>query len=89
MRSLVFEGDSWTAYEDIRKSDRKLHNQLRSVLKKMLRSDPASGIGKPEKMRHGLSGYWSRRITRKDRIVYKFDNDYIYIFAIGGHYDQF
>jgi toxin YoeB len=89
MRSLVFEGDSWKTYEDLRKSDKKLHDQLRSVLKEMLRANPASGIGKPEIMRHGLSGYWSRRITQKDRIVYKFDKDYIYIFAIGGHYDQF
>ncbi|EDZ68111.1 conserved hypothetical protein [Nitrosococcus oceani AFC27] len=46
-------------------------------------------MGKPEQLKHSLSGLWSRRLSRKDRIVYKFDDKYIYIFAIGGHYDQF
>nr|WP_083879514.1 type II toxin-antitoxin system YoeB family toxin [Geminocystis herdmanii] len=38
---------------------------------------------------HNLSGLWSQRLSQKDRIVYKFDDRYIYIFAIDGHYDQF
>jgi toxin YoeB len=55
----------------------------------MLRSgDPSSGIGKPEPLKHNLAGLWSRRISQKDRLVYRFDDDAIYIFAIGGHYDQ-
>ena len=55
----------------------------------MLRGDPAAGTGKPEALRHNLSGFWSRRLSQKDRLIYKFDDNYIYIFAIGGHYDQF
>ncbi len=88
MRSLVFEGDSWAAYEKLRANDKKLHKALCRLLKEMLRSDPSSGLGKPEQLRHNLSGYWSRRISQKDRLIYKFDANYIYIFAIGGHYDQ-
>ncbi|MGH8556843.1 MAG: Txe/YoeB family addiction module toxin [Methylococcales bacterium] len=89
MRSLVFEGNTWTAYENLRERDEKLHKALRNILKEMLRSNPASGIGKPELLKHSLSGLWSRCLSQKDRIVYKFDDKYIYIFAIGGHYDQF
>lgn len=89
MRSLVFEGDTWSAYENLREKDKKLHNGLCKILKEMLRGDPSSGIGKPELLKHNLSDFWSRRLSQKDRVIYKFDSDYIYIFAIGGHYDQF
>lgn len=88
MRSLVFEGDTWSTYEKLREKDQKLHNNLRKILKEMLREDPSSGLGKPEPLKHNLSGFWSRRLSQKDRVIYKFDSDYIYIFAIGGHYDQ-
>jgi toxin YoeB len=54
----------------------------------MLRGDPAIGIGKPELLRHNLSGLWSRRISQRDRVIYRFDDKTIYIFAIGGHYDD-
>ncbi len=89
MRSLVFEGRTWETYEALRVKDKRLHKALCSLLKEMLRGDPAVGTGKPEALRHNLSGFWSRRLSQKDRLVYKFDDDYIYIFAIGGHFDQF
>ncbi|MBV1912022.1 MAG: Txe/YoeB family addiction module toxin [Cycloclasticus sp.] len=89
MRSLVFEGNTWAAYEELRLRDKKLHKMLCRLLKEMLREDPKMGIGKPEALKHKLSGLWPRRISQKDRVIYKYDKDYIYIFAIGGHYDQF
>ncbi len=89
MRSLIFEGNTWVAYEKLREKDKKLHKALYRVLKEILRDDPSIGIGKPEPLKHNLTGLWSRRISQKDRIIYKYDNNYIYIFAIGGHYDQF
>jgi toxin YoeB len=89
MRSLVFEGNTWAAYEQLRTQDQKLHRNLCKLLKEMLREDPTKGLGKPEPLKHNLSGLWSRRISQKDRVVYKFDDDYVYIFAIGGHYDSF
>ena len=89
MRSLVFEGETWAAYEKVRDRDKSLHRTLCRLLREMLRSDdPSSGTGKPETLKHDLSGFWSRRISRGDRLVYRFDDDAIYIFAIGGHYDQ-
>lgn len=89
MKSLVFEGETWAAYEAMRERDKALHKALCNVLKELLRTkDPTKGIGKPEALKHNLSGFWSRRISHKDRLIYKFDDHAIYIFAIGGHYDQ-
>ena len=89
MRSLVFEGGTWAVYEEIRQKDKKLHKALCRILKEMIRNDPSAGIGKPEPLKHKLAELWSRRISQKDRVIYKFDKQYVYIFAIGGHYDQF
>lgn len=89
MRSLVFEGNTWKAYEAMRVKDKRLHKALCNLLKDMLRSDdPSSGLGKPEPLKHNLSGLWSKRISQKDRLIYRFDDKFIYVFAIGGHYDQ-
>ncbi len=89
MRSLVFEGDTWSDYESLRAKDRRLHKALCRVLQEMLSGDPTSGTGKPEPLKHNLSGLWSRRISQRDRVIYKFDDRYLYIFASGGHFDQF
>ena len=88
MRSLIFEGNTWIAYEQLREKDKKLHKSLCKLLKEMLRSNPTKGLGKPEQLKHNLSGLWSKRISHGDRLIYKFDDNYVYIFAIGGHYDQ-
>lgn len=88
MRSLVFEGKTWEAYEDLRSKDKKLHKALCKLLKEMLRDDPSKGMGKPEQLRHSLADFWSKRISQKDRLIYKFNDNSIYIFAIGGHYDE-
>lgn len=88
MRSISFEGDTWRRYEELRSRDRKLHQTLCRILKEMQRGNPAEGTGKPEALRHALSGLWSRRLSQKDRLIYRFDEERIYIFAIGGHYDD-
>ena len=89
MKSLVFEGNTWEKYEKLREQDKRLHKALCKLLKEVLRSqDLTIGLGKPESLKHNLSGLWSRRISRKDRLIYRFNEMSIYIFAIGGHYDQ-
>ena len=55
----------------------------------MQKENPEEGLGKPEQLKYNLSGFWSRRLSQKDRVIYKFDEESIYIFAIGGHYDNF
>ena len=46
------------------------------------------GIGKPEPLSGNLSGFWSRRINDKDRLVYKIDKDNVYILSCRYHYDD-
>ncbi len=67
MRSLVFEGNTWEKYEDLRRKNTALHTNLCKMLKEMLRGNPSKGIGKPEPLKHNLSGLWSRRLSQKDR----------------------
>lgn len=88
MRSIIFEGNTWMKYEELRKKDKILHKNLYKILKEMQREDPSKGLGKPEQLKHNLSGYWSRRLSYGDRLIYKFDDDSISVFAIGCHYDN-
>ena len=61
---------------------KKIRNLLEDISK-----TPFSGIGKPEALKHNLSGKWSRRITKADRIIYQIvDNNIIYVFSLRGHY---
>ncbi|MFT4095171.1 MAG: Txe/YoeB family addiction module toxin [Niabella sp.] len=64
----------------------------KSVLKKILQltnaiiKGPFEGIGKPEPLKHELTGYWSRRITQEHRYVYAIADDTIIIASLKGHY---
>jgi toxin YoeB len=53
-----------------------------------LTETPFIGIGQPEVLKHELSGYWSRQINKKDRLLYKVDEDIVIVFVISamGHY---
>jgi toxin YoeB len=88
MRSISFEGNTWQVYEELRTHNKTLHNSLCKLLKEMQRNNPEQGKGNPEPLRYELSGLWSRRLSQKDRLIYRFDDERIYIFAIGGHYDD-
>ena len=54
----------------------------------MQRENPEIGLGKPESLKYELAGYWSRKLSQYDRLIYKFDDHSIRIFAIGGHYED-
>jgi toxin YoeB len=88
MRSIVFEGDTWEQYEALSDKDRRLHLNLCRIIKDMQGRDPETGIGKPEALKHNLNGLWSRRLSRQDRVIYRFDDEATSIFAIGGHCDD-
>jgi len=53
-----------------------------------LRDHPCTGIGKPEELKYELKGFWSRRINKKDRLIYKVQEDIVtvYVVAALGHY---
>jgi len=86
VRSIVFEGNTWEAYETLRQKDKIMHKNLCKILKQLQRDDPSKGYGHPEMLKHALSGLWSRKLTKKDRLIYNFTENSIHIFAIGGHY---
>lgn len=55
-----------------------------------LTETPYSGIGNPEPLRYELSGFWSRKINQKDRMIYKVDEDVVTVFVVSamGHYSN-
>jgi toxin YoeB len=55
-----------------------------------LQETPYSGIGNPEALKHDLSGYWSRRLSQKDRLIYRVDDDVVTVFVVAalGHYSD-
>lgn len=64
----------------------------KAVLKKIsqlvlsIQDSPFQGIGKPEGLKHDLSGLWSGRIDREHRLIYEVDEDRIFIYSLKGHY---
>jgi toxin YoeB len=82
---LVFSDSAWEDYLYWQKTDRKVAARINALLRDIQR-DPFDGIGKPEPLRHALSGYWSRRITDEHRIVYKVEGDAVMIAQLRYHY---
>ena len=60
--------------------------KIRQLLESILES-PFTGIGKPEPLRFNLTGYWSRRITKADRLVYEVESEKIIVHSLRGHYE--
>jgi len=82
---LVFSENAWEDYLYWQKTDRKVVLRINALIRDIQR-DPFDGIGKPEALRHALSGYWSRRITDEHRIVYKVKGDAVMIAQLRYHY---
>lgn len=68
-------------------TDRKVANRLLRLIDEC-RTSPFEGIGKPEPLRENFSGYWSRRITDEHRLVYKVDEEKLYIAQARYHYSK-
>lgn len=75
---IIFSEHAWEEYLYWQSTDRKVLQRINSLIREIQRS-PFEGIGKPEPLKHALSGYWSRRITDEHRIVYKVQSDSILI----------
>ena len=78
--------DAWRDYLHWQTQDKKTLKRINQLLKDIDRQ-PFSGIGKPEPLKDGKQGFWSRRIDGENRIVYKIANDQVIIVQCGGHYD--
>ena len=69
-----------------KKSGNKKAMERITLLLEEIKKTPFEGLGKPEALKHNWLGYWSRRITAEHRLVYKVDNDIIYIAQLRYHY---
>jgi toxin YoeB len=69
-----------------KKSGNKVILKKLFVLLNELTQNPFEGTGKPEPLKHNLTGYWSRRINLEHRLVYKVLEETILIYSVKGHY---
>ena len=83
--NIIFSEESFTDYQLWALEDKKLYKKIYELIKDIIRS-PFSGIGKPEPLKHELSGYWSRRINEEHRLVYKITDDSLLIASCKYHY---
>lgn len=87
---LVWDHDAWADYLYWQTQDRRVLKRINVLLKDVARGAahgaPHEGIGKPEELKHGFHGYWSRRVTDEHRLVYKVIEDEVRIAACRYHY---
>lgn len=84
-RQITFTADGWEDYLYWQAHDKQLIKKINALIKDCQR-DPYAGIGKPEQLRHELSGVWSRRINDEHRLVYKITEDTIQVVSCRFHY---
>lgn len=82
---LVFAETAWEDYLHWQATDRKLLKRLNALIQETARN-PYTGTGKPERLKHALNGWWSRRITEEHRMVYRLDDDSLLIAQLRYHY---
>ena len=83
----AFTDIGWKHYLYWQTEDRKTLRKINTLLKDIERNGN-EGIGKPEPLTGDLSGFWSRRINQKDRLIYALEMDQIIIIACRYHYDD-
>ena len=83
----VFSDEAWEDYQFWIHEDRKTLVKVNQLIRDIERN-PFDGLGKPEPLIGNLSGYYSRRINEKDRIIYSIANDSILILACRTHYEH-
>jgi len=82
---IKFASKGWEDYLYWQTTDRTLLKRINQLIRDIER-DPFSGIGKPEPLKHQLSGFWSRRIDDSHRLVYAVEDDAILIAQCRDHY---
>tara|TARA_B110000003_G_scaffold67470_1_gene68430 strand:+ start:1407 stop:1661 length:255 start_codon:yes stop_codon:yes gene_type:complete len=80
-----FSDCAWEDYLYWQKTDKKMLRKINEILLDIDRH-PFEGIGKPEALKHSLSGYWSRRINLEHRCVYRIEANEIQIAQLRHHY---
>jgi toxin YoeB len=81
----LFTQIAWEEYTYWQKEDKKMLRKINNLIKDIERNGN-EGIGKPEALKHELSGFWSRRIDEKNRLIYSLNDTTINIISCKGHY---
>jgi toxin YoeB len=81
----LFSDDAWEDYLYWQATDKSVMKKINTLIKEIERT-PFEGSGKPEPLKHNLSGWWSRRINLEHRLVYKIENDTVIISQCRFHY---
>lgn len=84
-RSIIFTANGWEDYLFWQSQDKLILKKINRLIKECQRN-PFIGSGKPEPLRHELSGTWSRRINDKDRFVYIVTDQELRIISCRYHY---
>jgi toxin YoeB len=82
---LVFADAAWEDYLYWQKQDKRMVVRINKLIRETQR-DPFACVGKPEPLKHALSGFGSRRITDEHRMVYRIDADQLQIAQLRYHY---
>ncbi len=82
---LIFSDEAWDDHLYWQKQDRKMVERINKLIQEVKR-EPFSGLGKPEPLKHALSGFWSRRITDEHRMVYRVEGDSLQLAQLRYHY---
>ena len=81
----IFSNTAWEEYIYWQTEDKKILKKINELIKDIGRNGN-TGIGKPEALKHELTGFWSRRITEEHRLIYSLDEENVYIVSCRGHY---
>jgi toxin YoeB len=82
---LIFANEAWEDYVHWQKHDRRMVERINKLISEVKR-EPFAGLGKPEPLKHALSGFWSRRVNDEHRMVYKVEKDALLIAQLRYHY---
>ena len=81
----IWSDDAWEDYLHWQNEDKKMLKKINSLLKDIERNG-YNCTGKPEPLKGNLAGYWSVRIDKKNRIVFKIEDNNLKIAQCGSHY---
>ncbi|MEX0270647.1 Txe/YoeB family addiction module toxin [Leptolyngbyaceae cyanobacterium UHCC 1019] len=87
MKNITFAPEAFEQFNDWAAQDKKIHRKIITLINDILRQSFA-GLGKPEPLKHELSGCWSRRITDEHRLVYRMTETEVTILSCRFHYDD-
>ena len=85
MKRIVFTPSAFSEYNEWIKMQPVIAYKIMELIKDIVKN-PFKGIGKPEPLRGNYRGFWSRRINKEHRLIYKVDADVVSIVKCKGHY---